>query len=274
MSLSRIQYSIYFIIVSIAFGPLCLARDYELLRAPQSSMIKLSKAWKPFLTQLKKETGINLKLTLFSKRKQFEQYLSTGKYDFLFANPYYSLLAKDKLGYEAIVRSDAKRLQGIIVVPVESTVTLNNLQNKTVAFPGKNALAASLLVRSLLAQKGISIFPIYTESHQNTYLSVLNKTSVAGGGIKRTFDEFNSKKQLKVIFKTPGLAMHPLSIHTRVPAKDKNKVLGFIFKLQKSQAGRKMLKKIKLAQPVAVDFVRDYKILRDLNLEKFSTIQL
>ncbi|VAW81202.1 ABC transporter, substrate-binding protein (cluster 12, methionine/phosphonates) [hydrothermal vent metagenome] len=274
MNFSRRNFSIFFIIVSITFAPLSLAREYELLRAPQSSMIKLSKAWKPFLVKLKKETGISLKLKLFNKRQQFEQYLSTGQYDFLFANPYYSLLVKDKLGYEAIVRSDAKRLKGIIVVSADSTITINNLHNKTVAFPGRNALAASLLVRSILARQGITIAPIYTQSHQNTYLSVLNKSSVAGGGIKRTFNEFKAKEQLKIIFKTPGLAMHPLSIHSRVPEKDKLKILSFIFKLQKTVAGRKILKKIRLAKPVAVDFIRDYKILRDLKLEKFSTIQL
>ncbi len=260
-----------FILVISSYG---FAREYELLRAPQSSMLKLSMAWRPFLKKLEKDTGISLKLKLFKRRKAFEKYLNRGKYDFLFANPYYSLLVKDKFDYQPIVRSDSKRLVGIIVVSKESTFSITELNGKLIAFPGKNALAASMLVRSFLVQKGIQFSPVYTQSHQNTYLAVLNNTVIAGGGIFRTLNDFKEKSQLKVIYKTPSIAMHPLSVHIRVPEKVKNQVTKFIFNLAQSQSGRKILKRIKLSKPVMVDFNRDYEVLRELKIKNFSSLQL
>jgi len=245
---------------------------YELGRAPQSSATKLTKDWKPYLKLLKDKTNIEVKLRLYPSRDEFEKHLLMGETDFFYANPFYYLIAKNRNQYIPVVRSNAKTLNGIIVTKKDSPInSIEDLNNKTLSFPAQNALGASLYIRSLLSQKGIEIKPIYTRTHENSYLAVIYEKSVASGGVGRTFKEFKEKDKYKTIFTTPGLAPHPLFASPKVPEDVRNAIANFTIELAASEEGKKILKKIKLQDPILANHGRDYEILNDLHIVSFST---
>ena len=113
----------------------------------------------------------------------FEQNLKVGLYDIAYMNPYHHIIANKEQGYDAVMRSGAKKLKGIVVVHKdERKESLNDLKKAQVAFPSPNALGASLLVRSKFKREGIKISPKYVKTHKSVYIHVAKKLILAGGG--------------------------------------------------------------------------------------------
>lgn len=247
--------------------------DYTLARAPQSSAMNLAAHWDPFLERLSRDVGAKITLRLYANRAAFEDELYAGKPDFAFMNPYYAVLARKLFGYEALVRDDAQRLKGIIVVPIDSSIrTVNDLRGKAIAFPDVNAMGASLMPRAMLTRTlAIPYTPVYVGSHENVYRAVFARQVDAGSGVPQTFnDELPElRAQLRIVYETPAVPSHPLIAHPRVPAALRAKITEAILRYQDDEAGRTLLKGVRLPKPVKVDFDADYGILNDLHLEEF-----
>ncbi|MDF5304585.1 PhnD/SsuA/transferrin family substrate-binding protein, partial [Vibrio parahaemolyticus] len=107
---------------------------------------------------------------------------------------------------------------GIIVARKGQSVTLDDLQEETIAFPAPRAFAASIITQSELEQKGIKFTPKYVGSHDSVYLGVLKGLYIAGGGVKRTFESLPSetKEQLSVIYTTAGYTPHAIAVSNEV----------------------------------------------------------
>lgn len=247
--------------------------DYVLARAPQSSAANLSAAWMPFLERLSKEVGVQITLRLYPSRQAFEHELYAGIPDFAFMNPYYAVLVRKQFGYNALVRDDAQKLKGVIVVTNDSSIkTVADLQGKTIAFADVNAMGASLLPRAVLTRDhGISFNAVYVGPHENVYRAVFAKQVDAGAGVPQTLDAESEdlRKQLRIVFETPEMPSHPLIAHPRVPIEVQEKVTESILHFRNDAAGRALLKGVKLSQPTVVNFANDYGRLETLHLEQF-----
>jgi len=239
-----------------------------LARAPQLSPELISKTWTPFVEYLSENTGLPIKLKVYFTREEFESDLKKGKVDLYYGNPGYGVIGHVKHGYIPLIRSDRKLLEGIIVVRADSKIkSIAELEGKIISFPSKNAFAASLYIRSLLEDNNSLTFtPKYSGSHDNTYRSVLVGSSVAGGGVKRTLEREHDrlKKQLKIIYTTPGIKSHPLMILPRINESDRQKIQSAILSLDNSEPGKAMLKEIKLQNPVPANYAKDYKPIEKL----------
>ncbi len=245
--------------------------EYILALAPQNRPTLLLRAWKPVIDTFNRQTNSNIQLKFFPSKAVFEKYLLSGEADFVFASAFYYILAKQKHGYTPLVRSNAKVLKGIIVAPKDSDIEINDLDGRKVAFPSRNALAASLYIRSFLTSQGVNVDPDYAGTHENSYYYVFRGLAKAGGGINRTFNQFKYKDSLKVIYTTPGLPMHPLIAHPRVSDKVKEALISHFLTLNESDEGKDLLKEIKVAEPIQADHNRDYKVLNDLDIIRFSS---
>lgn len=261
------------LLVAAAGATQSASADYVLARAPQSAAINLAASWEPFLERLSREIGAKIILRLYPNRAAFETELYAGKPDFAFMNPYYAVLVRKTFDYEALVRDDAQRLKGIIVVPVDSSIrTVHDLRGKAIAFPDVNAMGASLMPRAMLTRTlAIPYTPVYVGSHENVYRAVFARQVDAGSGVPQTFnDELPElRAQLRIVYETPAVPSHPLIAHPRVPADVRAKVTQAILHFQDDEAGRALLKGVRLPKPVKVDFDADYGILNDLHLEEF-----
>ena len=251
-------------------------QTYILARAPQFSSVTMSRLWTPFVKYLSHTTGYKFRLKLYHDRTDFEADLKQGRPDLFYANPGYFAVMHRKYAYVPLVRSNARQLKGIIVARKNSGIdSIQQLNGKTISFPGKNAFAASLYIRSILKNKlKINIKTKYIAGHDNVYRSVVSGRSLAGGGVYRTLnvEQVNLKSQLKVVYETPGLAPHPLAAHPRLTKKIQEAVIKSVLKLSTEKEGRAMLSAIKLIKPIRADFQRDYQMLDSMAVEMYQHI--
>jgi len=249
-----------------------IAKSYSIAIVPQLPKEITHKNWGPFIYELRKRTGLNLKLLLFNSFQEFESSFSRGEPDFVYLNPYHQLLANQKQGYRPLIRDDSNMLTGILVVSKGSSITsLEQLQNKSVAFPSPLAFGASLYMRAALSKQGIEVDPIYVKSHNNVYRSVILGTTVAGGGVTATLSAESSQIQneLNVIFRLPGVPSHPISAHPRINESITKKLIAACLDMVNTAEGKALLRAINIPVPVVAVQERDYNPLKSLNLERF-----
>lgn len=249
-------------------------QNYTLARAPQLTARTFVEAWGPFIQRLTQETEISITLQVFDSRERFEADLFAGLPDFAFGNPYHSILAHERLGYVAMVRDDSQPLVGIIVVREDSPIgTIQQLMDKTIAFPDSHAMAASLYTRALLTEAHHLTFePVYVGTHENVYRSVYLGKADAGGGVRQTLNSepLELRQQLRVVFETPGVPPHPLIAHPRVSPEVREKITRAILAMSGDVEGQKLLDAVQLSKPVPADLQRDYSAILQLGLEKYT----
>lgn len=259
----------------LAAGPAMSDQDrtYILARAPQLSPATLKQQWLPILERIKQETGIRIGLKLYGSRSKFETDLFDGGPDFAFMNPYYAVLAKKRHGYIPLLRDSAHELTGIVVVRKDADIQdVHELNGKTLVFPDANAMGASLYPRAVLTEiEHLNFTAEYVGTHENVYRTVLLGKYIAGSGVKSTLsrEPEELRSQLRILYTTPGIPPHPLIAHPRVPKEVRDAVTQSLLGMANDEAGRKLLARVKLNNPVKVEFARDYGALENLGLEKY-----
>jgi len=243
-------------------------------RAPQLTPAVISKTWTPFINYLSESTGENISLKVYASRVDFEKDISEGKIDLFFGNPGYSIIAHKKHGYIPIIRSSRKLLEGIIVTRKGNGInSIKQLSGKTISFPGKNAFAASLLIRYHLDQNpDIAYKAKYAKSHDDAYRNVLVGTATASAGVMRTLEREKKalRDQLQIIYTTPGIKSHPIMVHPAVPKTTRQAIQSQILKLSKTEDGNKLLKSIKLLKPVTANYEEDYKQVEQFAINAYK----
>ena len=241
-------------------------------QAPQSITFS---SWAPLLENIGQSTGQCFKLIVPETIPAFEKLLFSGSPDFAFANPYHEVIAKRRHGYLPLVIDSKIKLFGIIVVRSDSPIlSIQELQGKSVAFPAPNAFAASLIIRAELAKKGVSIKPVYLNTHGNAYRAVALSDMVAAGGVNNTLrkEEASLKENLKVIYETNQYAPHPFIVNPRVPIKTQKSITKAFIHLAKNPGGNKLLENAQIPMPISSDYQRDFAPLENLKLEKFVVL--
>jgi len=195
---------------------------------PQQAASTLAKMWVPFMNELSVETGVKIKFSTMRDIPSFERCLAKGAYDIAYMNPYHYTTFSAKAGYRAFAHQSEKKLKGLIVVKKGSAVkSLQDLDNKKMAYPSPAAFGASVLPRAELKAMGIKIDPKYVKSHTSVYLNVAKGLFPAGGGVLRTFNNAapELKDQLEVIHYTNAYTPHAFAVNAEATQ-------GFIAKLQ------------------------------------------
>lgn len=243
---------------------------------PQFPPEQIFRDWTPVLKEISKLTGLQLKLKTYASIPEFETAFLNGESDFAYMNPYHAVMARKAAGYTPILRDDASRLTGILVVRKDSPITrVDQLNGATLAFPAPNAFGASLYMRALLTEEHkINFTPEYVTTHSNVYRNVIIGRTQAGGAIRRTLELETPelKAQLRVLYETPSAYSHPIVTHPRVPTQAREAVLQAFLKLGADPTFAEQLKDIQIPKPAKADF-KDYEPLEKLGLEKFVVIK-
>ena len=250
---------------------------YILAVVPQFTPSEVHRNWSPIIEKLSRATGRQLEIKIYPSIQKFETAFLNGEIDLVFMNPYHAVMAKRAQGYIPLVRDDANRLIGILLVQRDSPIkSIKELNGKALAFPAPNSFAASLYMRALLAeQEKIRITPLYLKTHSNVYRHVIMGEAVAGGGVNNTLkrEPPEVQAQLRVLFETPGVPSHPLVAHPRVPEGLRQTVTNTLLEMQNDPAGQKLLTDIQMPKPVRADYAKDYQPLEKLGLEKYLVIE-
>lgn len=234
----------------------------------------MSQLWTPFVQHLSKTTGVNISLKVYTARADFERDLANGNVDLYFGNPGYGIVGHLRHGYLPLIRSDKKFLKGIIVVKKDSGIkTIEQLGNQVIVFPGENAFAASLYLRSILKSNfDLNYQPVYSDSHDNAYRTVLIGKTVAAGGVIRTLQQEppERRQQLQIIYTTPGMKSHPLMALPDIALSTRTAIQKTIINLDSNTTGRKLLKSVKLQKPVIANYASDYKPIEHLAIKMYN----
>lgn len=240
---------------------------------PRTPPPETHREWSPFVERLSKDIGQRVTLKIFKDISEYEHFTLSGKADLTFSNPYQMVMLHHRQGFIPLVRDDAARLSGALVVrehdPAQSVRDLNG---ETIAFPHPNAFGASLYMRALLTTEfGIRFTPTYVNTHGNVYRSVILEKARAGGGVNVTLNKESPaiRGKLRILYETPGLASHPLSAHPGISAELRSKIKAAILHMAEDDAGQAILARVTLTQPVPADYLRDYQVLERLQLEKY-----
>ena len=257
----------------LTFQSVYAKQVYSWSVVPQFTGSVIHRDWVPVLKHIEKSTGYRFELKFYDSIPGFEKGFLDGEPDFAYMNPYHAVMANEAQGYDPIIRSSKRLLTGILVARKDNPIdNLDALNGKKIAFPSPNAFAAALYMRALLREKeGINFTPVYTGTHSNAYRQTLAGRTIATGGVARTLrkERFEIQQSLKVIYKTPGSASHPLAVHRRVPDAVKIAVQKALLELNITEKGRGLLKAVLLSDSVKADYGVDYKPLKSLNLEKY-----
>ena len=186
-------------------------------------------------------------------------------------------MARKAQGYEPLIRDDASKLIGIIVVPVNDKIgSIQELQGKTIVFPSPNAFAASLYMRAWLNEKlGLEFAIRYAGTHDNVYRQVVQGIATAGGGVNNTLESqpANLRNNLRVLYELPGVTPHPLAAHPRVPLALREKFADSVLRMGDDEQGRTLLEALHIMKPVKADYQRDYYSMEFLDLEKYQAAE-
>jgi phosphonate transport system substrate-binding protein len=239
---------------------------------PQFSAKRILSIWSPILEELEVKTGYQFQIVGIPTIPEFEQAYEKGIFDIAYMNPYHSIVANKAQGYEAVLKDGNKQLFGVLVVKKEDPIQdIFELNGEKISFPSPNALGASLLMRTeLKTSRNIDITPIYVNTHTNSYLSVLQGKTRAGGGVMGTFNELsnNIKSQLRIFYTTQETPPHPIVMHQRVDKATQQSIVKALLEIGKDIGGKVLLSKIPIQNLVEANQT-EYKILEDLGMEDF-----
>jgi phosphonate transport system substrate-binding protein len=251
------------------------AETFKVYVVPQYNPTQLHAEWTPLLNRISHDTGITLQLVVMSSIPKFEKSLLRGDPDIALVNPYHAVMAKDAKGYLPFLK-DAKPLSGILLVRKDSPYqTLQDLEGKEIGFPAPNAFGASLFMRALLSDAKVSYREKYLNTHGNVYRNILNGGVAAGGGVNNTLNDENPdvKGALRILYQTPLSASHPLVAHPRVPPKIVQTILSAFLALKNDATGEKLLKEVRIPNPVMANYDSDYLPLEKLKIDKYVIVE-
>ncbi len=251
------------------------AQTLSVAVVPQFPAEEIFRDWTPVLKEVSRLTGLDLKLKTYATIPEFETAFLKGEPDIAYMNPYHAVMARKAAGYTPLLRDDATRLKGILVVRKDSPITrVEQLDGATLAFPAPNAFGASLYMRALLTHEHkINFKPEYVTTHSNVFRHVISGRTQAGGAIRQTLAQETPElqAQLRVLYETPGAYSHPIATHPRVPTQVREALLQAFLKLGANPDFASLLKAIQIPKPVVAVF-KEYTPLEKLGLERFVII--
>lgn len=238
---------------------------------PQLPAAETLRRWSPFLERIGQSTNLCFVLTVSTSIPEFEVAFKQGVHDLAFMNPYHQVMAHNAQGYEPML-ADTRLLTGIVVVAKESPIrNLSELQGADLSFPAPNAFAASLLIRSILAEQGIQFNARYVKTHTNVYRSVALGSAKAGGGVNNTLlrEPESVRQALRILYETPGFRAHPFSAHRRVPETVRALIAKRILQMPGRPDEQKLLNDVQMPSPAPANHAKDYAPLQKMGIDTF-----
>jgi len=233
---------------------------------PQQSPARLAKLWSPFLNELSRSLGRQVRFATAADIPTFEERLGTGLYDIAYVNPAQYVRHHRGSDYHALARVGAHQLQGIIVVAKDFPgSTLSDLDRAEVAFPAPTAFGASILTQSDLIDANVRFEPRYVKSHDSVFRSVALGLIAAGGGVPRTLARMPDHviADLRVLHKTRKVSPHAFTAHARIPLSQRVKIANALTEIHKTSDGAVAAKLLGF-KPIIHASDADWNDVRDL----------
>jgi phosphonate transport system substrate-binding protein len=260
----------FLILLAVVLPADAATSSYGIAVVPTAPTVALHTQWAPFLERLTEKTGVRFRLQLFENMTEFERAIGAGSYDFIFASPIQTVVARQAHRYVPLVRGGAAKGIGLFVRSDSDVRTIDDLSGKTISFVG-NKNVCSVLIRHLLAsrEQPLSFASNYAGSTRNVIKTVLLGKTAAGAVFVPELERepAENREQLRAVIETAKIPPHPLSAHPRVPRPVREKIRKAVLALAAERDGVELLNAVMLAAPVAADYRRDYLPLEIIDIK-------
>jgi len=215
-------------------------REYTFGVVPEQSPARIIRMWAPFISQLEKMSGLNIRLVTAPSVTEFHQHVAEGYYDFGYLSASAFAATEIATVYHAVARQ-ATSLNGIVVVREDSPFRrIKDLNNTRILFPSEEAFSSSIIPRAELHAAGVRFEISYVDSHDSVYMAVARGLAEAGGGVERTFSSIprDIRSQLRVMYRTHPYTSHPFAVSNRVDDEVGQKFTDALLEIAESPGGK------------------------------------
>lgn len=238
--------------------------------APQHSASDLSRRWTPLFQYLSKKTGYDIRFRTGKDVPTYQKQCIDGQYDMIYINPYhYANLVRPKSGYEAFAQEQDGKLVGAVVVRKDSLYrSMHDLHGKTIAFPGRTAIVATLMPLAEFKASGTTVQEHYVSSHESAFHAVAKGLYDSGGGDMKTFNNMKPelRDQLRVLWSGTPLPPLVFAAHPRVPKQAVRRVQEAMLAMSRDPDAAPLLQALDFKGIVAARD-SDYDVVRKLRFE-------
>lgn len=201
---------------------------------------------------------VELKLEASRNYEEFDKKLYSGHFDFAMPNPYQTVLSL-KHGYKIFAKmADDQDFRGIILVRKDSNIKqISDLKGKTVSYPAKTALAATMMPQQYLHTHGLNVNTDienrYVGSQESSIMNVLLGHVAAAATWPVPWKTFSAEHpaqaaQLEIKWQTESLPNNGWVVRNDIPAQLVEQFLQQLLNLQNSEVGQKMLAAIPVSR--------------------------
>jgi phosphonate transport system substrate-binding protein len=199
--------------------------------------------WNPILEYVSRESGVPLNLRLGRTSAETTAAVVAGESDFAFTNHLFTP-ERAKLGWKVFARRDAPPVRGQIAVLALSPIkTLADLEGKTMAFPGPEALVAYKVTLAHLSEKKINVTAVFAGNHDGAFSQMLARRADAMGANSQLVAEYADRedRQFRVLWSSPPFNDLALMASPRVPKAKVQAVAKAFMAMHKDPAGKQVL---------------------------------
>lgn len=239
---------------------------------------RLHEVYQPVIDLINNEVrGVKLVLEASRDYATFDRKLLVErKFHFALPNPLQMVLSTSA-GYRIFGRM-SEDFHGVILVRADSPIQqVIDLRGKTVAYPARTALGATMMPQYYLHTHGLDVRTdiknLYVGSQESSIMSVYLGTAAAAATWQGPWAVFNQTqpdiaRQIKVMWVTEDMPNNGLVVREDIPAHLLSQVAKVLFSMPESPQGREIMALVgvtrfepadnKTYQPVH-DFVDRYK---------------
>jgi len=239
--------------------PSSLDKQYIFGVHPQRNPKKLREVFGPLTKYLNnKVEDANLVFEASRNFAAYDKKQAARHFDFALPNPYGTVQGIDS-GYRVFGKmGNEGDLRGLILVRRDSSIkSISDLKGTTISFPGPTALAATILPKYFLYNKGLNVNTdfksIYVGSMESSLTNVYRGNVAAGTAYPPAWRDFQKNQpqlaaELKVMWQTEAMPDNSLMARDDIPEELVNKIAKALFSMQNDEQGKAVLSGMDLTQ--------------------------
>ena len=163
----------------------------------QRSLQATAAYWNPILNYVSARSGVPLELHIGRTANETTDRVVAGQLDFAYTNHLFTP-KRDRLGWRVLARQESPGIRGQVVVLDHSPAkTLQELENKPVAFANPYGVTGYYVPMDLLLCAGVKVTPVFS-GNQEASMGQLVSGQVAAAGVNhQVMADFAQRRQLK-----------------------------------------------------------------------------
>ena len=164
----------------------------------QQSPALTAERWNPILHYISSRSGVPLRLRMGPTVQETDAMMGRGEFDFMFTNHNFQS-EFDSLGYRVIARWGGDPIHGVIAVVEESPIrALEDLDQKRVAFPSRDAFVAYAVPMVALKRAGVVVEAVFAGNQEGALAQLKARRVDAAAVNSRFLRQYAERENMRV----------------------------------------------------------------------------